>query len=234
MKIWSASLAWVASVFGWSEAAARAGIIVVLALAALAALWWWWRRREADTSLGPAMAFAGAGAGAGAATAPRQYSPMNVGNDASARPWENSALPELSDLPPEAVSPPQPDDFDRGAFLEASKANFVLLQQAWDRADIPALRAMMTADMASLIQGQLAAREQAADVAVKQSEVVMLEAKLLGIEDLAAAWMASVEFSGLLREEPSSGPNPFREVWSITRPKGADAAWLVAGVQALQ
>jgi predicted lipid-binding transport protein (Tim44 family) len=37
-----------------------------------------------------------------------------------------------------------------------------------------------------------------------------------------------------LREEPSAGPNPFRELWSITRPKSGDGGWLVAGVQTLQ
>ena len=37
------------------------------------------------------FAFQGAG-GAPAATAPRQYSPDNVGNDASARPWERSSM----------------------------------------------------------------------------------------------------------------------------------------------
>jgi predicted lipid-binding transport protein (Tim44 family) len=46
--------------------------------------------------------------------------------------------------------------------------------------------------------------------------------------------MASVEFSGMIREDASAGPNPFREVWNITRPKSGSGGWLVAGVQALQ
>jgi predicted lipid-binding transport protein (Tim44 family) len=57
---------------------------------------------------------------------------------------------------------------------------------------------------------------------------------LLGIEELDHAHMASVEFSGMIREEVSAGPNPFREVWNITRPKSGSGGWLVAGVQALQ
>ena len=36
--------------------------------------------------------------------------------------------------------------------------------------------------------------------------------------------MASVEFSGMIREEPSAGPSPFREVWNMTKPKAATAA----------
>ena len=61
----------------------------------------------------------------------------------------------------------------------------------------------------------------------------MLEAQLLGIEDLGDAYMASVEFNGMIREQPSAGPSPFREVWNMTKPKEG-GGWLVAGVQALQ
>ena len=62
----------------------------------------------------------------------------------------------------------------------------------------------------------------------------MLEAQLLGIEDLGSDYMASVEFSGMIREDASNGPSPFREVWNMTKPKVGTTGWLVAGVQALQ
>jgi predicted lipid-binding transport protein (Tim44 family) len=64
--------------------------------------------------------------------------------------------------------------------------------------------------------------------------VVMIEAHLLGIEDLGDSYMASVEFSGMIREEPNASPNPFREVWNMTKSKTGHSGWLVAGVQALQ
>jgi predicted lipid-binding transport protein (Tim44 family) len=38
----------------------------------------------------------------------------------------------------------------------------------------------------------------------------------------------------MIREQPSAGPNPFREVWNMSKPKSGSAGWLVAGVQALQ
>jgi predicted lipid-binding transport protein (Tim44 family) len=57
----------------------------------------------------------------------------------------------------------------------------------------------------------------------------MLEAQLLGIEDLGDDYMASVEFSGMIREQPSAGPSPFREVWNMTKPKSGASGWLVAG-----
>src|SRR5690606_34511910 len=127
-----------------------------------------------------------------------------------------------------------PEGFDAEGFLKASKNNFVNLQAAWDRADIPALRAMMTDEMLQQIRAQLAERERETGSAPNHTEVVMLEAQLLGIEELDGGYMASVEFSGLIREQPSAGPNPFREVWNVTRPKSGPGGWLVAGVQALQ
>jgi predicted lipid-binding transport protein (Tim44 family) len=62
----------------------------------------------------------------------------------------------------------------------------------------------------------------------------MLQAHLLGIEEVGPGYLASVEFSGLIREDASASPNPFREVWNITRAKAGSGGWLVAGVQALQ
>ena len=69
---------------------------------------------------------------------------------------------------------------------------------------------------------------------VNQTEVLSLDAKLLGIEELEDAYMASVEFSGMIREDQSAGPSPFREVWNMTKPRHTAGGWLVAGVQALQ
>jgi predicted lipid-binding transport protein (Tim44 family) len=158
-----------------------------------------------------------------------------VGNDASARPWESdSVLPDdLSAALREASAASQVDSaFDTDAFLDASRRNFIRLQAAWDKADMSVLRAMMTDAMLADIQTQLQERERSG--AGNQTDVVMLEAKLLSIEDITEAYLASVEFSGLIREDASAGPNPFREVWSITRPKEGNGGWLVAGVQALQ
>ena len=115
-----------------------------------------------------------------------------------------------------------------------AKANFVTLQAAWDRADVAALRAMMTDEMVGEIRQQLADREKHTGGSSNHTDVVMLNAQLLGIEELGDAYMASVEFSGMIREEPSAGPSPFREVWNMTKPKDGSSGWLVAGLQALQ
>ncbi|MFN4103673.1 MAG: TIM44-like domain-containing protein, partial [Tepidimonas sp.] len=92
---------------------------------------------------------------------------------------------------------------------------------------------LLTAVLRAAIQALLAERA-AQGGAPNVTEVVALDAQLLGIEDLGREYMASVEFSGLIRENPAEGPAPFREVWNITRPKEGRGGWLVAGVQALQ
>ncbi|MDP3520048.1 MAG: Tim44-like domain-containing protein [Hydrogenophaga sp.] len=235
-------LAWLASSLGLGEAFAQFMLFGLLALVVMAGVGWFLRSRANARGAQPnGLAFQGA-----EASTPRAYSPQNVGNDASARPWERSTMGFDSGSPAlgggsligAALNSAQnwsiPAGFDVDSFLGASKANFVNLQAAWDRSDIASLRAMMTDEMLAQIKTQLAEREQHTGGAPNQTEVVMLEAHLLGIEELDQAYMASVEFSGLIREDVSAGPNPFREVWNITRPKSGSGGWLVAGVQALQ
>ena len=229
----SLGLAWVASRLGMGEGFDTV-LLVVAVLVIGAAVLRWALRSKASTSKAAGLAYASASGAVGAAApqTPRAYSPKNVGNDASARPWESSAGVAGHD---QNASPDSglPTGFDEAGFLKASKTNFVNLQAAWDRADIPTLRAMMTDDMLGKIETQLAEREQSNDAATHQTEVMVLEAHLLGIEEQKEAYMASVEFSGLMREDPSAGPSPFREAWNITRPK-TGGGWLVAGVQSLQ
>jgi predicted lipid-binding transport protein (Tim44 family) len=178
---------------------------------------------------------------------PASYRLESVGNDASARPWERSTS-VFDSLRANPAAPGSmigsglagsqswgvPAGFDTVGFLNSAKANFVALQAAWDKSDVNALRVMMTDTMLQEIQVQLADRQAHTGGPVNLTEVVMIEAQLLGIEDLGDAYMASVEFSGMIREETSAGPNPFREVWNMTKPKSGHSGWLVAGVQALQ
>lgn len=227
-------LAWLASALGFGQGFAQVLLFVLLA-AVVVGLGTWLRRRSSAVPSG--LAFQAAGGGGHSQfdpATPRGYSPKNVGNDASARPWESAYDEPQGGKPLGAAPSGVPADFDTEGFLQASKANFLSLQDAWDRSDMPSLRAMMTDSMLEQIQSQLAEREQSGRGRVNKTEVVMLEAHLLGIEEADVGYMASVEFSGLIREDPSAGPNPFREVWNITRAKNGSGGWLVAGVQALQ
>jgi predicted lipid-binding transport protein (Tim44 family) len=238
-------LAWLAHSLGFGEAFGQFLMIALLVLVAMAVIGFVMRSRRGPVPNRP-YAFEGAGGPADQAMPPRQYSPDKVGNDASARPWErNSMVFDAGKAGSgsgvqigSALSGSQnwgiPPGFDTEGFVAAAKRNFVTLQDAWDRADIPSLRAMMTDEMLREIKSQLGERENQLGGQPNKTEVVMLEAQLLGIEDLGGDYMASVEFSGMIREEPSAGPSPFREVWNMTKPKSGNSGWLVAGVQALQ
>lgn len=234
-------LAWLANALGLGPAFANLLLVGLLVLVVLAVVGMLKRPRAAGVpgaqGVG-AVAYQGAGAGQPIVTPP-QYNPTKVGNDASARPWESSQAGVLGgSIIGSALGGAQgwgiPADFDIAGFTEAAKRNFITLQKAWDQGDIPTLRAMMTNDMLEQIRAQLAEREREAPGVANETEVAVLEAQLLGIEELDDLYMASVEFSGMIREDASAGPSPFREVWNMTRPRSGRGGWLVAGVQALQ
>lgn len=250
-------LAWLASSLGLGAGFANILMIALLAFAAFAIFKMVMRARNGGAAGagagagGAPFAFQGAGAPTpAAAQVPPQYSPNNVGNDASARPWERSSMAFDASRQAQGgqvgtgvvigsgLSGSQnwgvPEGFDTEGFLTAAKRNFVTLQAAWDGSDINTLRSMMTDSMLDEIRTQLTEREAHRGAQPNHTEVVMIEAQLLGIEELGDGYMASVEFSGMIREELSAGPSPFREVWNMTKSKAGNSGWLVAGVQALQ
>jgi predicted lipid-binding transport protein (Tim44 family) len=234
-------LAWLAHSMGFGAEFGQFLMFGLLALVVMMVIGAIMRRRQQpEASNTSPYAFEGAGAPVNPSTLP-QYNPKNVGNDSSARPMDtqtNFTPAAGGSMIGSALGGNQtwgvPADFDTAGFVNAAKQNFMTLQHAWDRSDISALRTMMTDSMLDEIKAQLAEREATANGQVNHTDVVMLDAHLLGIEDVGNNYMASVEFSGLIREEPSSGPTPFREVWNMTKPKDGSLGWLVAGVQALQ
>jgi predicted lipid-binding transport protein (Tim44 family) len=253
-------LAWLASSLGLGEAFGNILMVLLIGVAVLAVIGMIMRARRggaAQTGGNGGLAYQGAGASAENPATYKQYSPQNVGNDASARPWEgqntrfdSSAASQstgsmigsgigsgLNTSASDSLSGSQawgvPAGFDVDSFVTAAKRNFVTLQDAWDRSDISALRSMMTDSMVVEIRNQLSEREAQFPGQPNKTEVVMLDAQLLGIEEQADAYLASVEFNGMIREDAASGPSPFREVWNMSKSKQG-GGWLVAGVQALQ
>ncbi len=229
-------LAWLAHSLGFGEEFGQVLMLILFAVAAMAIIGMIMRSRKpaAQGQAASPFAFQGASGGAPVQEPRPSYRPENVGNDASARPWGGSNGSMIGSALMGSQTWGIPAGFDVDGFLKAAKTNFITLQAAWDKSDISSLRAMMTDEMLGEIRTQLAEREAHTGGPVNQTDVVMIDAKLLGIEDIGSDYMASVEFSGMIREEPSAGPSPFREVWNMTKPKSGSSGWLVAGVQALQ
>ena len=113
--------------------------------------------------------------------------------------------------------------------LSLARASFVQMQAAWDRADLRALGMLATGPLLEELRCQLQERGPAQN----HTEVVSLHARLLSMDDLSEAQVASVEFSGLIQEHPASAAAPFRELWLLANVKAADEGWKLASVQAL-
>lgn len=239
-------LAWLAHSLGMGEAFGNVLMFLLIGVAVMALIGFFLRsRRNAASGNQSGFAYQGAGASAEQPASIKQYNPGNVGNDASARPWESqntrfdgsAAQASTGSMIGAALNGSQtwgiPADFDVAGFVSAAKRNFVTLQDAWDRSDMAMLSSMMTDTMVAEIRSQLAERESQFPGQPNKTEVVMLEAQLLGIEEQADVYLASVEFNGMIREDAASGPSSFREVWNMSKSKQG-GGWLVAGVQALQ
>jgi len=92
----------------------------------------------------------------------------------------------------------------------------------------------MTDNMLEEIKAQIAERDAATPIGqMTKTEVIHLEAKLLGIEESVDGHLASVEFSGMIREDVGAQPEAFKEVWNMSLSKNTNSGWLVAGIQAI-
>ena len=118
----------------------------------------------------------------------------------------------------------------QGAHLTAELGRrFIQMQAAWDACDIAALRDMTTDTMLR----ELCLELPAAGETPNCTHVVTLQTELLGFERLASACVASVAFSGLMRESAEGGAVPFRELWLLTRSNDDKATWKLARQQTL-
>jgi len=118
-----------------------------------------------------------------------------------------------------------PGDFDTPAFLKQAKEQFVRIQAVWDSGSTDGLREFLTDDLITELKPQLAER----GAAPNKTEVVLLNAEMLGIETVSDGHLASVRFSGMLREAPGAEAFRFEEVWNLFKP--ANGGWLLAGIQ---
>lgn len=213
------SLGWGGGVAEWLLGLALAALVGGLA-------WWGWRRRPLA---GPTASAAVPGRGrrlTRSSLAHSEYDPSHFAPESSVHLVRTSQPSERVPTPWWGV----PEGFDSVSFLDAAKRNFVILQQAWDEADLVRLGELMTDDMLANVRAQLAERGDRPN----RTDVVTLQATLLGVEDLGGHYLASVEFSGMIREEVSAGASPFCEIWNLTKARGGHQGWLLAGVQALQ
>ena len=118
---------------------------------------------------------------------------------------------------------------DTQAFLQVARQSFLQMQAAWDRADLPAMGKLASEPLMQELREQLAQRGSTPN----HTEVLELHARLLALEEMHEAYVASVEFSGFIREELDQAAAPFCELWMLAKPKSTGRGWQLARVQSL-
>src|SRR5579864_813223 len=212
--------------FGLGEAFAGAlANFIVIALIAMVVIWlirkFVARRRNA-----------GMPAYAGSAGSPT----LNAGGTGYSQEPSFTAPPSGPYLAPQgnplttpdiAAAPAVPANFDAEAFVRNAKVYFVRLQAAWDVGNMEDIREFTTPEMFAEVKVDLASR----GTEENQTDVVQLNAELLGVEDRGTEYLASVRFSGLIRETAGAAAEPFVEIWNLSKSTRTGEGWLLAGIQ---
>lgn len=120
-----------------------------------------------------------------------------------------------------------PKGFDAEGFLASAKSYYGKLQAAWDKGDLDELAEFTTNEMFTALTHELRARGGG----TSKTEILALDAALLGIETSATDHLASVRFTGTLRVDGEA--EQVDEVWNLVKPVDGKTGWLLAGIQQL-
>lgn len=201
--------------------------VLMVGLLALAAMFIYrmFRRKGPESGARPAYAGGYSLDNASATATPEIGSRLEPGT----RPMAFQADAAASGTAVTATSVNVPADFDVPAFLRNSKTYFIRLQAAWDKADVNDIREFTSPEMF----GELRLQLQERGASPNHTDVVSLDTELLGFERVGDDYMASVRFSGMIREAENVATEPFAEVWNLTKPVSGKGGWVLAGIQQL-
>ena len=118
--------------------------------------------------------------------------------------------------------------FEDAPFAREAKKHFIRLQDANDRGDLNDIREFVTPEMYAEISLQIQERAGKPN----KTEVVTLNADIADVITDGDLVIASVRFTGLIREEANAPAESFSEIWHIQKSESqANAAWFIAGIQ---
>lgn len=127
-----------------------------------------------------------------------------------------------------ATSSTRPAWFEDEPFLRQAKANFLRLQDANDKGDINDIREFTTPEIFAEISLQIQERGSKP----QHTEVVTLNAEMADVVTEGDQVIASVRFSGLIREEEGASAESFNEIWHIQKSTSqSNGSWFIAGIQ---
>ncbi len=156
-----------------------------------------------------------------------QYAGTNPGSINTPGRFEPYVAPADAAMPATAAGISVPAGFDVDGFLRQAKLNFVRLQAANDAGNMEDIRAFTTPEMFAEVQLEYQERGKA----TQQTDVVQLNAALLDLSTEAERQIASVRFSGSIRETAAAAPEAFDEAWHLTRAADGSTGWIIAGIQ---
>ncbi len=219
-------LAALASHLGFGEELANFMMLALLVLAAIFVVRMLMARRGAASGPRPAYQGGYSNANVGQEASVR-YSPLPAGHDASMQ------RAPVTDLGGTAAAAAQtswrvPADMDVDAFLRTAKVQFVRLQASFDSGNLDDLREFTSPEMFAELKLDIDDRKGAAN----RTDVVTLDAQLLGVETTPVEHIASVRFTGMIREQADGEAKPFDEVWNLVKPVNG-GGWVLGGIQQL-
>ncbi len=122
-----------------------------------------------------------------------------------------------------------PESFDTEAFLRIAKLNFIRLQASNDAKSLEDIREFVSPEVFAEIKLQMDERGDA----FQQTDIVTLNAELLDVVTESERHIASVHFSGMIREVVRAAATPFDEIWHLSKPTEGSKGWVISGIQQL-
>ena len=124
---------------------------------------------------------------------------------------------------------PMPEGFDAEEFLRGAKMAYTRLQNAWDKRDMNDVAQFTSAAVQHSVREQMDA-----DPKPSTTELLLVNAQLLGVENEGNEQYAQVFFDVLMRESPDQqAPSTVREVWHFMRPVQG-GSWKLDGIQQVE
>ena len=221
-----------ASHLGFGEALANMMMIGLLVMGALLVFGMVMRKRNARQD--PALAGAGAGAATGSARPFQRAAAQDVTyRSAAGGASQGGSLigsrigAGIGTLAAATQAGTIPSDFDAGAFAGNAKSQFLALQAANDARDLGRLRDYLTPEMLDIVRAEIAERGDAP----QRTEVFGLEAQVLAVVEEDDRYVASVRFTGSVRDQHGAVPEDLDETWHLTKPRTGLGGWVIAGIQ---
>lgn len=144
--------------------------------------------------------------------------------------WNNlrNSIPGAT---PQAVVPGVdiPAGFNQDEFLRGAKMAYTRMQKAWDNRDLADIAQFATPVVMRELQAQATQ-----DPGPSRTELLRVNAELVGVEPEGDNLRAQVLFDVLMREDPNqAAPEDVREIWHFLR-IGQNGNWKLDGIQQVQ